>query len=68
MKGHCVGIHAVDVMDGVVEQKRLGVFVQVNVTELCDTETVENRGKARQRNVVVRELDPVPLNLAPVER
>ncbi len=49
------------------EQKWLSEFVQVNVAELRDTETVESWGEARQRNVVLRELDPVPLNLTSIE-
>jgi len=63
-----VGIHAVDVIDGVEQQKRLCEFVQVDVAELRDTETVESWRKAWQKDVAVGDLNPVPLTLAPVER
>jgi hypothetical protein len=40
----------------------------VDVTELRNAEAVECLGKAGDDDVAIRDLDPVPLDLARVER
>ncbi len=65
---HCIGIQAVDVVDGVAEQERLSEFVQVDVAELRHTKSVEGGGKAGEKNVAPRDFDPMPLDLARIKR
>jgi len=63
-----VGVQAVDVAHSVAEEEWLSVFVHMDVAELRDAESVECLSKAGNEHVAVRDLDPVPLDLAPIDR
>lgn len=63
-----VGVQAVDVAHSVAEEEWLSVFVQMDVAELRDPEAVECLRKPGDEHVAVRDLDPVPLDLAAIER
>ena len=65
---HCIGIQAVDAVDGIAEQERLGELVQVNIAELRRTKSVEGGGKAWEKNVAPRDFDPMPLDLTRINR
>jgi hypothetical protein len=63
-----IGIQPVDAVDSIVKKEWLSEFVQVDVAELRHAEAVKCPGKAAKEDVVIGDLDPMPLDLAGIER
>jgi len=65
---HCIGVEQIDLANCIAEEKRLAVFIQVDVAELRRAKAVKRPGKPGNKNVVARDFDPMPFDLAGIER
>ena len=59
---YCVGFDAVYLVDYLAQEGGLSVFVHVNIAELDDAKAIEDTRKPGQKDVALRDLNPVAFN------
>jgi hypothetical protein len=64
---HRIGIEAVDPVDDFADKERLSEFVQMDVADLHDAETVEGLRKTREKDVAGRDFDEMALDFTGIE-
>jgi hypothetical protein len=63
-----IGLEAVDSINRLSQEKRFRELVHVNIAELDNTDAIEGGRESTETNLDLRDLNPMPLKFACVER